>query len=288
MWRSFAIIGNELRLLRRDPAWLILMFVIPLILVGLMRGAIHFVLVLTGHPGASGAEFTVPAQAVTFVFYLPGLIGISFLREHGWATWVRLRTSGTSRTQILLGKIFPILVLGLLQMLFVFGIGKVAYGLRIRGSMSGVAHIVAALVVTVIALGLAITAVVWTMQQLNAIAEHRTGGTGCVGWSVGATGDASLVGAQRRPGDTPVLGHAWFQRAHPQWSRIWIGTASHLGFAGFCGGFTMVVTWDSGRLNRGSVRIARIMRQLESTEQFLDGISSVRVQVRAFWSYLWA
>jgi ABC-2 type transport system permease protein len=181
MRRSLAIVENELRLLRRDPAWLILMFVIPLILVGLMRGAIHFVLVLTGHPGASGAEFTVPAQAVTFVFYLPGLIGISFLREHGWATWVRLRTSGTSRTQILLGKIFPILVLGLLQMLFVFGIGTVAYGLRIRGSMFGVALVAATLVVTVIALGLAITAVVRTMQQLNAIANIAPVGLGGLG-----------------------------------------------------------------------------------------------------------
>ncbi len=181
MRRSLAIVGNELRLLRRDPAWLILMFVIPLILVGLMRGAIHFVLVLTGHPGASGAEFTVPAQAVTFVFYLPGLIGISFLREHGWATWARLRTSGTSRTQILLGKIFPILVLGLLQMLFVFGMGTAAYGLRIRGSTFGVALIAAALVVTVIAMGLAITAVVRTIQQLNAIANIAPVGLGALG-----------------------------------------------------------------------------------------------------------
>lgn len=181
MRRSLAIVGNELRLLRRDPAWLILMFLIPLILVGLMRGAIRFVLVLTGHPGASGAEFTVPAQAVTFVFYLPGLIGISFLREHGWATWVRLRTSGTSQAQILVGKILPILVLGLLQMVFVFGIGTAVYGLRIKGSMLGVALIASVLVVTVTAMGLAITAVVRTVQQLNAIANIAPVGLGALG-----------------------------------------------------------------------------------------------------------
>ena len=157
------------------------MFVIPLILVGLMRGAIGFVLVLTGHPGASGADFTVPAQAVLFVFYFPALVGLAFLREHGWETWVRLRASGTSRTQILLGKILPILGLGLLQMLVVFGIGTVAYGLRIKGSALGVALIAGALVLTAIALGLAITAVVRTMQQLNAIGNIAPVGLGALG-----------------------------------------------------------------------------------------------------------
>ncbi len=181
MRRSLRIVGNELRLLRSDPAWLVLVFLIPLILVGLMRGGIRFILVLTGHPGASGADFSVPAQAVTFVFYLPGLVGLSFLREHGWATWVRLRASGTSQAQILLGKVLPILVLGLLQMLVVFGVGTAAYGLRIKGSALGVVLIASALVVTVIAMGLGITAVVRTVQQLNAIGNIAPVGLGALG-----------------------------------------------------------------------------------------------------------
>jgi ABC-2 type transport system permease protein len=179
--RSLAIVGNELRILRRDPEWLIFLFLIPLILVGLMRGGVRFILELTGHPGASGADFSVPAQAVTFVFYLPGLIGLSFLREHGWATWVRLRASGTSRTQILLGKVLPILVLGLLQMLVVFGIGSAVYGLQITGSALGVALIASALVVTAVAMGLAVTAAVRTVQQLNVIGNIAPVGLGGLG-----------------------------------------------------------------------------------------------------------
>jgi ABC-2 type transport system permease protein len=181
MRRSFTIFMNELRILRRDPAWLILIFLIPLILVGLMRGGVRFILVLTGHPGAAGADFSVPAQAVTFVFYLPGLIGLSFLREHGWATWVRLRASGTSHAQVLFGKIFPILVVGLLQMVIVFGVGTAAYGLKIKGSAMGVALIASALVVTVIAMGLAITAIVRTLQQLNAIGNLAPVALGALG-----------------------------------------------------------------------------------------------------------
>jgi ABC-2 type transport system permease protein len=179
--RSLAIVGNELRILRRDPAWLVLIFLIPLILIGLMRGGIGLILALTGHPGASGADFSVPAEAVTFVFYLPGLVGLSFLREHGWDTWVRLRASGTPRIQILFGKIMPILVLGLLQMLVVFGIGTTFYGLRIKGSALGVALVATALIVTAIAMGLAVTAVVRTLQQLNAVANIAPVGLGALG-----------------------------------------------------------------------------------------------------------
>ncbi|MGH9016685.1 MAG: ABC transporter permease [Acidimicrobiales bacterium] len=181
MLRSLTIVKNELRLLRRDPAWIVLLFLVPLILVALMRGGIHFILALTGHPGVSGADFSVPAQAVTFVFYLPGLIGLSFLREHGWATWMRLRASGTSLTQILLGKIAPIIVIGLLQMLAVFGLGGAVYGLRVKGSAIGVALIASTLVVTVVAMGLAVTAIVRTVQQLNAIGNIAPVALGALG-----------------------------------------------------------------------------------------------------------
>src|SRR5579872_5849752 len=98
--RSWAVTANELRLLRRDPAWLILMFAVPLILVGLLRNGIQSILTLSGHPGVSGADFSVPAQAVTFCFYLPALIGLSFLREHTWATWPRLRAGRASAADI--------------------------------------------------------------------------------------------------------------------------------------------------------------------------------------------
>lgn len=168
---SVIIALNELRILRRDPAWIVLLFAIPLILVGLMRGGVQFILALTGHPNASGAEFSVPAQAVTFVFYLPGLIGISFLREHGWATWGRLRASGVPGPQIFIGKVIPVAILGICQMAVVFGIGDAAYGLRINGSALGVVLVAFVLVITVVAMGLAITVIVRTMQQLNAVAN---------------------------------------------------------------------------------------------------------------------
>lgn len=205
MRRSLTIAANELRILKRDPAWIVLLFVIPLILVGLMRGGVHFILDLTGHPNASGADFSVPAQAVTFVFYLPGLIGISFLREHGWSTWGRLRTSGTPRVQILIGKVLPIAILGFCQMAVVFGLGDAVYGLRIKGSTWGVVVVACVLVLTVIAMGLAITVVVQTMQQLNAVAN-------IVPVALGALGGALMP---------LVTLPAWVHRVAPATPQYW-------------------------------------------------------------------
>ena len=78
-------------------------------------------------------------------------------------------------------EIFPILVLGLLQMLVIFGLGTAAYGLEIKGSAIGVALVASALVVTVIAMGLAITAIVRTVQQLNAIGNIAPVALGALG-----------------------------------------------------------------------------------------------------------
>ncbi len=181
MRRSLAICLNELRILRHDPEWLVLIFAIPLVLVGLMRGGVHFMLVLTGHPGASGADFSVPAVAVTFVFYLPGLVGLSFLREHGWATWDRLRATGTPAVEILVGKVVPVVLLGLVQMAVVFGVGRAVYGLRIRGSVLGLALIAVALVVAATSMGLALAAIVRTVQQLNTVGNVAPVGLGALG-----------------------------------------------------------------------------------------------------------
>lgn len=181
MRRSIAITRNELRILRRDPAWLILIFLVPLVLVGLLRNGVRAILVLAGHPHVSGADFSVPAEAVTFVFYIPALVGLSFVREHGWTTWVRLRASSASIGEIVVGKLLPVLVLGFVQMGIVFGLGAALFGLRIRGSVLGVAVVACALVVTVVAMGLAITAVVRTVQQLNAIGNVAPVGLGALG-----------------------------------------------------------------------------------------------------------
>jgi ABC-2 type transport system permease protein len=167
--RSVAIARNEVRVLRRDLTPLMILLVMPLIFVPIFRSTYRAVLVLAGVHGASGAEFAVPGAAVQFLFFLAPTVGFAFFREHAWGTWDRLRASAATSAEIVTGKSVPMLVLGATQLLFVFGVGVLALDLRVDGSVAGVAAVSAALLVCVVAFGLAITAVAHTMQQVSAL-----------------------------------------------------------------------------------------------------------------------
>src|SRR4051812_10372382 len=81
--RSWAVARNELRVLRRDPFPLVVLLVMPLIMAPLFRTTFRAALVVSGHPGASGADFAVPAQAVQFAFFLAPFTGFMFSATTG-------------------------------------------------------------------------------------------------------------------------------------------------------------------------------------------------------------
>jgi ABC-2 type transport system permease protein len=126
------------------------------------------VLLLAGHTDASGAEFAVPGQAVQFLFFLAPTVAFAFFREHGWGTWDRLRASAASGPEIMLGKALPMAVVGAAQLAVMFGIGVAFLDLRVDGSALGVLAVSASLLACVVSLGLAITAIARTMQQVSA------------------------------------------------------------------------------------------------------------------------
>jgi ABC-2 type transport system permease protein len=165
--RSLAITRNELRVLRRDPSPLIFVLVVPVLVMYILRGGVGAILQALGYHGTSGVDFAVPAQVVTFIFFIPAFIGMSFFREHGWATWDRLRASSATSAEIMIGKVVPMCILGVLQLAVVFSVG-VGLGLHVRGSAVGVALVAMALVLCVGTLGLAVVAVFRTMGQVNA------------------------------------------------------------------------------------------------------------------------
>jgi ABC-2 type transport system permease protein len=241
--RSLAITRNELRLLRRDPSSLILVIVAPVVIVALLRNSVRATLVVTGHTDVSGADFAVPAQAVTFLFFVPVVIGLSFLREHGWSTWDRLRASYASPAEITVGKLLPMLALSAAQMIAIFGAGLLWFGLEIRGSAAGVAGVSGALILAVVALGAAVTAIVKSVQQLNAIGN------------IGAIGLAALGGALMPLATLPL----WVSHVAPVTPQYWAMRGYNAlvldgqGFAAallpiamlllFAAGFTVLAVW---------------------------------------------
>jgi ABC-2 type transport system permease protein len=202
--RSLAITRNELRVLRRDPSPLIFVLAVPVLVTYILRGGLGAILQVVGYHGVSGADFVVPAEAVTFIFFIPGFIGMSFFREHGWATWDRLRASSATSAEIMVGKVVPMCILGMLQLAVVFSIG-VGLGLQVRGSVAGLTLVGAALVLCVGTLGLAVTALFKTMGQVNAFGN------------VGSVALAGLGGALMPLAVLPL----WIHRIAPVTPQYW-------------------------------------------------------------------
>jgi ABC-2 type transport system permease protein len=208
--RSAAIVRNEVRVLRRDPTPLMILVVMPLIYAPIFRSTFRAALVVSGRPGASGAEFVVPGSAVQFLFFLAPTVGFAFFREHGWGTWERLRTSAASAAEIVVAKALPMVAIGALQLVVLFGVGFALLDLHVPGSALGVVAVSAALLGCVVALGVAITAVARTLQQVSAI--------GYLGATVlGAIGGA-LVPFATLPGwvraIAPVTPQYWAMRGY--------------------------------------------------------------------------
>jgi ABC-2 type transport system permease protein len=167
--RSATVARNELRVLRRDPAPVIVLLVMPLVMAPLFGSAFRAALVLSGHPRASGADFAIPAQIVEFGFFLVPYTGFLFFREHGWKTWSRLRATPASSAEIMVGKAAPMVALGLLQITILSIFGSVVLNLHLHGEALAFAPVALVYVACSVAVGIALTAVLSTVQQLNAI-----------------------------------------------------------------------------------------------------------------------
>jgi len=167
---SVAIARQDARVFRRDPLFVVVFTVMPLIVMAFVKPAFRDTLVAHGAAGANGAEQAVPGLAVMFSFFLVGQAGWGVFREHGWNTWLRLRASWASTPDIVAGKaVFPLCMFAV-QLTVLFGIGGVLFGLHVRGSYAALALVALAMAVFLAAVSLALVAVCRTVMQLNAVA----------------------------------------------------------------------------------------------------------------------
>lgn len=168
--RSAAIARLDLRVARRDTGPLIFMIVMPLVVMAFVKPAFRFALA-AAHPGANGAEQAVPGMIVMFGFFAVGATGFAFFREHGWNTWDRLRASWATPAEIMLGKLATPLLLSVMQVVVLFALGHVLYGLRVQGPLLALSVVSAALIACLLALALMLVAITRTVQQMNAAAN---------------------------------------------------------------------------------------------------------------------
>lgn len=139
-------------------------------------GAERPVLVATSPPGiqralrdVSGFQITVPGNAVLFGFFLALTVGLSFSEERRLGTWRRLLAAPVARSTILLAKLVPYVLVGLLQFGFLFAIGIVGFGMKVGGSPLALVVLTTAVVVCATALGLLIAAIGGSERGMGSI-----------------------------------------------------------------------------------------------------------------------
>lgn len=198
--RSLAIFKHEMRVILTDPSTAIFIVAMPLLMVALMKNLFAQSLLAEGYTGTNGSEFAVPGMAVSFAAFSVGYAGFSFFRDHGWGTWERLRATSATSADILTGKVMPTVLVTVLQLGLLFALGGPLFGLRVTGSVAGVAALVVVLALALCAFGMLVTAVTRTMNQLNAV--------GSVGGMVMAMLGGSWIPVSTMPGWAQTLAPA--------------------------------------------------------------------------------
>lgn len=172
MNRWGAIARHDLRILRRDPAFLVIFTVMPIAFMAFNEAAIGAALSVR-FPAAdlNGAAYVVPAATVLFSGFLVGNIGFGIFREHGWHTWERLRASPLTTAELMAGKsLVPILTISI-QVSVLLGAGFVFFDLHLRGSIPAFVAVAAALAIMEVALGFMLLSLCRSVIQLNALSN---------------------------------------------------------------------------------------------------------------------
>jgi ABC-2 type transport system permease protein len=211
MTAAVAVARHQLRILRSDPAFLVIMFLMPLALMPLMREALGINLVAAGFADADGAEQVVPGQMVMFGFFVAGSAAFSLFREHGWRTWDRIRASAASPASLLAGFAAPWILIHILYQVVLLAAGGLFFGLRLNGGSGvGLLAILAAFSFCSVSIVLLAASTFRTVNQVQALVNLGAMVFGGIG--------GALVPIEQLPGwaraVAPATPHYWAMQAH--------------------------------------------------------------------------
>jgi ABC-2 type transport system permease protein len=168
--RLGTILAHELRLISRDPMPVMILIAFPIITMAFIKPAFGAALQQSGYPHASGAEQVVPGQAVMNAFFVVSLTTFAFFSEHAFRTWDRVRASAATSPEIVAGKAIPRVAIVITQLCFLLVVGVVLFDLHIAGNALALLPLIVAFSLSLVLLGVAVTAVCHSAQQANAFA----------------------------------------------------------------------------------------------------------------------
>jgi ABC-2 type transport system permease protein len=171
-WRAArAIASNHTWLVLSDIQLMVFVLVLPVALTLFLRPAFALILHANGFAGANGAEQAIPGAASLFGFNVGIFLAISIYRDHGWGVWDRMRSTEADTLSIVGGTSAPYYVVGFVALLLDFVMGDVFFDVPSRSAVPSILVLCAAYAFCVIGLGLLLTAITTTLQQVAAIGQ---------------------------------------------------------------------------------------------------------------------
>jgi ABC-2 type transport system permease protein len=114
-------------------------------------------------------QVTVPGNAVLFGFFIALTTAVSFVTERRTGTWRRLLAAPVPRWKALVAALVPYLLVGVLQLTFLFGVGALGFGMQVAGSIAALVVLSLSVVLCAISLGLLFATVASTERQIGGI-----------------------------------------------------------------------------------------------------------------------
>jgi len=127
------------------------------------------------NPGLKSAIFILPGL-MTFILAMVAvmLTALTVAREYERGSMEQLFATPTRRLEIILGKLGPYFVLGLVQVLLVLTVGVVLFGLPVRGSLLLVFGVAGLFLLAMLAQGLLISVVTRSQMLASQLAVLST------------------------------------------------------------------------------------------------------------------
>jgi ABC-2 type transport system permease protein len=150
---SWRMTQRQLRALLRQPAWIVVTLVQPLMWLLLFGSLFKRIVDLPGFGAGSYADFLTPGVVVMTALFSGGWAGMSILNDLERGTLDRFLTTPTSRVALIAGPLAQLSIVTIVQSLIIVGLG-LAIGADFAGGVLGALAVILAAVL----LGTAIAA----------------------------------------------------------------------------------------------------------------------------------
>lgn len=118
---------------------------------------------------SSAYSYTTPSYAVMFAFFIVGTIAASIMAEREEGAFRRLLASPLRRGSLIAGKMLAYMLVVGLQVLVVFGVGNIFFGVPLGHSPLGLLLVTVALAMAATSLGMLVAALARTRSQADGV-----------------------------------------------------------------------------------------------------------------------